>query len=42
VLGSDGVHLTSRANKVAAVSLCRRTKEMIETDNSMEKEGEKE
>jgi hypothetical protein len=38
MVGTDGVHLTSRANKVAAVSLRHRTKEMVEADNNTEKE----
>jgi hypothetical protein len=40
VIGTDGVHLTSRANKVAAVSLCLRSKELMEEDTAGEKEFE--
>jgi hypothetical protein len=29
VVGPDGVHLTDRANKVAAASLCQRSREMV-------------
>jgi hypothetical protein len=44
VIEGDGVHLTSRANRNAAVNLCRRVREMVRTavrdqDTEMEEDG---
>jgi hypothetical protein len=44
VLDGDGVHLTPRANRNAAVNLCRRVREMVRTaardqDVAMEEDG---
>jgi hypothetical protein len=41
VIGQDGVHLTARANKVAAVSLCQRSRELMEEENAVEQELER-
>jgi hypothetical protein len=40
VIGQDGVHLTARANKVAAVSLCHRSRELMEEETAGEQEME--
>jgi hypothetical protein len=40
-IGQDGVHLTARANKVAAVSLCQRSRELMEEENAVEQEMER-
>ncbi len=41
VIGLDGVHLTTRANKVAAVSLCLRSRELMEEESAGEQEMER-
>ncbi len=40
VIGLDRVHLTTRANKVAAISLCLRSKELMEEESAGEQEME--
>ncbi len=44
MIEGDGVHLTSRANRNAAVSLCRRVREMVlyagrDSEMEMEEDG---
>jgi hypothetical protein len=41
IIGQDGVHLTARANKVAAVSLCQRSRELMDEENVVEHEMER-
>ncbi len=41
VIGPDGVHLTERANKVAAVSLCQRSREMVVEESGEGQEMER-
>jgi hypothetical protein len=41
IIGQNGVHLTARANKVAAFSLCQRSREMMDEENVGEQEMER-
>jgi hypothetical protein len=41
IVGQDGVHLTTRANKVAAVSLYQRSREVVDEENVGDQEMER-